>query len=228
MTTHDSATGQQVLSDSSLAYLFAGLFIPSAAEGQKGMMSYATGHVVPTDKLAVNLPVIALWSLVRQGQVTLHPYEEKRLRLFTSKGVRVKLERAGESPGLEGALLAQLAKSGKPERGEDFAGLVRGLITESDSPFATMVGRVINEVLDKGFLAKEDVQRGLGDQLRHKPTFTYVPQPATYEPLRPRAEELAELWAKLPADLYPQLRTISRGAIESRKKRDSNDDYTDN
>jgi hypothetical protein len=227
VTTPLTVTGERVLSDSSLAYLFAGLFIPRAAEGQKGMTSYASGHVVPTDQLAVNLPVIALWSLVRQGHATLHPYEEKRLRLFTSKGVRVALERAGEAPGLEGALLALLARAGKPERGEDFAGLVTSLIPRSESPFATMVGRVINEVLDKGYLTKQEVQRGVSDRLRGKPTFTYAAVPAAYEPLRPRAEDLAEQWSKLPADVYSQLRSIAKGAIESRTKRDSDDDYTD-
>jgi hypothetical protein len=88
---------------------------------------------------------------------------------------------------------------------------VTSLIPRSKWPFATMLGRVINGVLDKDYLVKHEVPRG-------KPKFTYAAVPAEYEPLRQRAEELAEHWGKLPDDLYPQLRTIAEGAIESQTR----------
>jgi hypothetical protein len=215
-------TTDRLLSSSSLAYLFASRFVVAAEPGTRGMRSYATGLTVNTRALAVNLPVLALWSLQNSGHISLRPYEEKR-----NKGVRAVLTHPGESSGIEGRLLDQLARSKTTTgAGDSVAALVSGLIPHTTVPFEAIIELVLIEVVEKGYVIKVPQGRGIADRLKHKSKWTYEPNSQCYPPLLDGATALAREWNSFDDDLYKSLRDITRGAIEGRRKR-SGADYDD-
>ncbi len=218
-------TTDRLLSTSSLAYLFASRFVVAAEPGTRGMKSFATGVTVNTRALAVNLPVLALWSLRNSGDISLRIDDEKN-----SKGVRAVLIRQGESSGIEGRILEQLARDKKAaDGGVDVARLVSGLIPHTALPFEAVIELVLIEVAEKGYVTKVPQGRGMADRLKHKPKWAYEPNQQRYPPLLDSVTALAREWNAFDDDLYKSLRDVSRVAIEHQRKRvDSDyDDFVD-
>jgi hypothetical protein len=219
-------TTDRLLSTSSLAYLFASRFVVAAEPGTQGMKSFATGVTVNTRALAVNLPVLALWSLRNSGHISLRIDDEKK----NSKDVRAVLIHTGVSSGIEGRFLDQLARNKKAaDAGASVGGLVSGLIPHTSLPFEAVIELVLVDVAEKGYVTKVAQGRGMADRLRHKAKWTYEANQQRYPPLLDSVTALAPEWNAFDDELYKSLRDVSRVAIERQRKRlDADyDDFVD-
>lgn len=215
-----AAPDQAQLSPSGLACLFASRFVAPAA---RGTTCFATGANVETEPLAISLPVIALWALQQQGYINMRPYEEKRLRVFTSRGVRAVVLRTAALGGLEGAILHALATDKHAtSAGADIYRAVRAVVPDSREPFGAAIAIVFDDIVAAGYLIKAPRPAGLGARLRGQPKWTLEAVPQRYQELAARVEALAQAWQAVLADpAYPAVREVVRRAIESCRESDN-------
>ncbi len=174
---------------------------------------------VDSKKLAIDLPIIALWTLQEEGYVSLHPYEEKRLRVFTSRGVRAVVLRTDQLNGLEGRILHALARDKRATTvGADVYLTIRSIVPDSKNPFAAVMGLLIDEIVTAGYLTKVP-RAGLAARLKGRPKWTLAGVAGRYPELAERAESLAQAWRGYRDDpTYPPLCEAVRRAIESRRE----------
>lgn len=207
---------QVQLSPSGLAYLYASRF---GAPATRGTTCFATGATVETETLAVDLPVLALWSLQELGYLSLRPYQEKRLRVFTSRGVRAAVLRTAELDGLEGRILHALATdTHATSAGADVYRAVRAILPEARNPFTACLALHLEDLVAAGYLTKVPRSGGLAARLKGHPKWTFEPVPERYPELTARVEALEQAWRTfLVEPAYPVIRDAVRRAIESRR-----------
>jgi hypothetical protein len=217
-----AAPEQDELSPSGLAYLFASQF---GVPAKRGTISFATGVTVDTEALAVNLLVLALWSLQDLGYLSLRPYEERRLRVVTSRGVRAVVLRTAELSGIEGRVLRALATDKQATgAGADVYRAVRAIVSESRDPFTAAVALPVDDIVAAGYLTRAPRPKGLGARLTGRPKWTLKPVPERYPELTARIDALAQAWRTYLADpAYPVVSETVRRAIESREADDGSD-----
>jgi hypothetical protein len=150
---------QAELSPSSVAFLYAHRFAPAAKAGEMGTVSLANDAVVQTTSLCRMVVIIALWSLTEADVIVLEPFKEKRLRFIPWTGVRARLIEPIEISGVEGDIVAKLARDKKGrDPGMDVATLVHLL-------FKDMRGKVAPELLVRKRLVDELVELGYAERV---------------------------------------------------------------
>jgi len=211
-----AAPAPSELTASGLAYLFPEKFPAPAALGTSVVAPEST---VVAETPAINLIVIALWSLRESGFIELHPFTEKHLKLFTSHGVRAVVKQTPETAGIEGRLLHALGR--EKHDGADVKWAVQEIVPAAKDPYAAAVTAVEDEVATAGYLTKVHRRPGLMAIFDGEPKWTYQPIPELYPPLAGRADALAKAWNSFLADpTYPAVCDVVREAIASRTVKD--------
>lgn len=113
------------------------------------------------------LLVDALWSLQEAGAIALERFDEKRFKLFSTSGIRVRLLAAPRADGLEGAIAGALERvAGR--RGAVLSALVWALCASSRSDAESLVrsgaGRHDAALVERSTASRE-AARELHDEL---------------------------------------------------------------
>jgi len=205
-------------SPSTVAYLFADRFVPTAKDGEKGMRAFGTGAVVVTGELAAGLVAIGLWQLRERGAVTLAAFSSKKLGFISTSGVRVTRTGDGDFSGVEKRLL-DVIDTWKKARTEgvsawDVANMV---CRDGDDPNYAVTKIAVDEAVSLGYLDR--VAQGAG-----KSPTTLEPQAERIATLQPDAETLAVSWREFrqgaEAEMVKLLRSTTYDGIEVRARRD--------
>jgi hypothetical protein len=222
------------LSGSTIAYLFADLFVPAEKAGKTGMRAFGTGQVVVTGELAGGLVAIGLWQLRERGLVTLEAYSGKKLRFISVSGVRVRLAEGAAAAGsgvggVEASLLEHLNRSKKARNGGETAWDIANILCIGKDARGAIIGLAIDEAVTLGYLDRVKQEVGVIGRLSGKAGAKLEPVGDRIASLKPAADRLALAWRDFrqggEADLAKLLRSTTFEGIESRVRgdEDSND-----
>jgi len=176
-------------------------------------------------RLAPHLVAVALWSLQRQGAITLEVRRSKALGFISRTELAVGLAQpAGGSPGIEGQLLSVIGRR-KPG---DVGGVVREWFGRPSSDVdGAVTRRVMEQTAQTGLLSitREDAGRGvIGGMLRGKEKEIVAADTAAVAAVSDEIARLASDWmafSQTQPELSAELVNRCKKALDSRKPADS-------
>lgn len=218
-------------SPSTVAYLFADRFVPTAKPGKTGMKAFATGAVVVTAELSAGLVAIALWQLREMGVVTLEQYQSKKLGFISTSGVRATLVGDAEVCGVEKAVLDTIrARRKARDQGVSAWDVANLVCIDGKDPNATVIHFAIEDAVAAGCLQRIAREVSTVRRLTGTPAAVLEPVPDRLAELKPRADELALQWRDFrqgaEAEMVKLLRSTTYDGIQVRaqRSRDLGDD----
>ena len=221
MTVDGVLTG---VSPALLGYCFADRLVAPARLKLTGVALPCRDVAVKADELAGTLFAISFWNLRRQGLLTLELVQKKRLGLFSETTVMAAPAGQAQRSGLEGVILANLGRSGRPVRD-----VIRDWYREDVlNPAQYVVNAVLREGVEAGWMTEVDTGRGkVGAALLGKTRVEPVCE--RIAGLEGAFDEVNAEWGRfraMEAILAKALVDACQQAVLSRRDTTTTNDYT--
>lgn len=192
---------------SNLIHLFGDRFAPRA-KGKGPQVYSRTDAIIAVDRqqLAITLIAASLWGLRESGRVRLEQRQDKKLGLIKVKRTHMWLVSNEPVRGQLDQRVLNLIRDNAGESGLTEYNLVRALVPTTDEPYGWVVGVVLQDDAEQGYVT---------------PTYNAEGKLSGYEPvsdkisaLEPTAADIERRW-KVFGETEPEMLKPLRSHIDT-------------